>query len=194
MNRSVKYLFLFFVLISAASFAQKKQQKKIILKYWEDMSKAEKDEMLKDSTLNKDVVALYNKIYKWGIDDKADVSLMKALTWDKENNLPLRFFLFNALIVSGDTSLNKLLIEYSAKMIFNQTEFALKYFHKQRLKKNDFYKKYVPFLAADLDEKNEYGTFKDYINFFIIPEKDKTIQQTVNLLFKEMEATGAGKK
>jgi len=194
MSGSTKYLFVFFVLITASLFAQKGQQKKIILEYWEDMSKAEKDEMLKDSALNLNALALFNKTYVWGIDNKADVSLMKALTWDKENNLPLRFFLFNNLISSGDTSLNKLLTEFSAKMLFNQTEFALKYFHKQRLKKNNFYKKYVPFLAADLDEKNEYGTFKDYIIFFIIPEKDKTILQTVDLLLKEMEMLGAGKK
>ena len=194
MNRLSKYLFLFLVLISVSVFSQKKQEKKKPLKYWEDMTQAEKNEMLKDSTLNADAIALYDKKYVFGNNEKQDVALMKVLTWDKENNLPLRFYLFNNLISSGDTSLNTLLVEYSAKMLFNQTEFAIKYFHKQRLKKNNFYKKYVPFLAADLDEKNEYGTFKDFITFFIIPEKDKTIQQTVDLLFKEMEAMGAGKK
>ena len=194
MKHPAKYLFLFFLLASVSLLAQKKQEKKKPLKYWEDMTQAEKDVMLKDSTLNKDVVALYNKTYFFGKEEKQDVALMKVLTWDKENNLPLRFYLFNNLISSGDTSLNRLLVEYSTKMIFNQTEFTIKYFHKQKLKKNDFYKKYVPFLAADLDEKNEYGTFKDFINFFILPEKDKTIKQTVDLLFKELEAMGAGKK
>ncbi|MEW6469227.1 MAG: hypothetical protein AB1458_09895 [Bacteroidota bacterium] len=184
---------LLFLCCTAAYAQQKKPQKKIVLKYWEDMSQKERDAMLADSTLSKDVLALYNNAFVF-TDSKATTALFKALTWDKENNLPLRFYLFNKLIASGDTSLNKYLTEYSAKMLLNQTDFAVKYFNRERLKKNSFYKKYIPFLAADLDEKNEYGTFRDYLNYFFYIEKNDSIKQTVAILLKELEAAGAGKK
>jgi hypothetical protein len=188
------------ILLSGAIAAQQKTptkkkdvpKKKAPSKYWQELSEKERASVLADSAVPKNMMDLYNS--KFGFyDAKENLSLMKTLTSEGGALVALRIYLFDKLISSGDTAIAKLLEEYASKMMYNQPDILLRYFALERIKKNNVYKKYVPYFAADLDEKVEYANFKSFLDLYFMNTSAANRQQ-LNLLFKECEKAGAGSK
>src|ERR1051326_5729339 len=145
------------VVISFAGLAQQKPvqkktspKKNAPLKYWEEFSEKEKASVLNDSSVSKNMMDLYNGKYYFG-GGNGDEVLYKELTSTSGSLVALRVFLFSKLISAGDTSQKKYLQEYAVKMMYNQPDVLMRYFAKERAKKNELYKRYIPYFAGDLD-------------------------------------------
>lgn len=184
-----KGLILFIALVlSLTGFSQKRKK----FKYWEDMSEKEKKAILSDTLTSKNIIELYNGVYKFG-DEESSHQLFKQLTSNSEHNAALRFYIYNKLITSGDTSLTKYFRSYTVKMFYNQTDVVVNYLTSTRVNKNNVYLKYVPPLATDLDERIEFQNFTYYLTYYFDQSSADT-KSTLRLLFKELSAAGAGKK
>lgn len=193
MKKTVLFLL---TLISVCAFAQTQNKpvvkKKAPFKYWQEMTEKEKTSTLNDSMPRKDLLDLYNGKFAF-YDNKANDALFKSLTSEGGGLVALRVFLFGKLVEMNDTSLTKLLIEYSVKMAYNQPDILYRSFAKEHARKNDIYKKYIPFFAADLDERVEYANFKDFMNLYFM-NGSAEIKNMLTLTWKECEKAGAGSK
>lgn len=185
---------IFFCLVLCTSFAQQKSQpkKKPSVKYWEELSEKERASILADSALSKNISDLYNGKFYF-TDSKENIALLNELVSLRGALLPLRIYLFSKLIAANDTALRGLLNEYSVKMAYNQPDMLMRYFSKEHQKKNDVYKKFIPFFAADLDEKVEFGNFKDFMDLYFF-SANADIKQMLMLICKACEKAGAGSK
>ena len=186
------------ILIASSLFASA-QKRKAPLKYWEELTEKEKTSMLNDSAPAANLTALYNNKYYFG-DAKADEILFKNLTSTNNVIVPLRVYLLNKLISASDTSIKILLQEYSVKMAFNQPDVLFRSFCKEHLKKKNgstsspqVYKTYIPYFAADLDEKIEYQNWKDFLDLYFMGANAET-KQMLALIYKDCEKAGAGSK
>lgn len=184
-----KILTLVFIATSLFAAAQKR---KAPIKYWEELTEKEKTSMVNDSAPAANVSALYNGKYYFS-GSKEDEALLKNLTSMNNVLVPLRVYLMTRILAAPDTSVKKLLEEYSVKMAFNQPDVLLRSFCKERIKKKDVYKNYVPFFAGDLNEKIEYQNWKDFMDLYFMGANAET-KQMLALIYKECEKAGAGSK
>jgi hypothetical protein len=185
-----KLVFLFLIL-SLSSFAQSK--KKSALKYWDDMTEKDRQTAIADTALSPIVKIFHTGQFSFVSANQAEViKLFKALSSESEHGLAVRLYNFNKLIMAADTLLTGLLNEHGTKIIYNQTDLTIKYLNRERNKKNMLYKKYIPYLAADLNERIEFQNFKFFLDSYY-NLADQNTKQFLQILYKELEAAGAGK-
>lgn len=97
------------------------------LKYWDDLSGAQKHAILND--LSSDISLLYKKKIKVG-DNKKTTDLLDTLSSFNQKNAPLYFFLFNEICLKSDGAFGELLGRYYLKIILNDPEYVFNYLSK----------------------------------------------------------------
>jgi hypothetical protein len=187
-----RILLLIILFFPFAVVAQQKPQpkKKPPVKYWEEFTEKEKQSVIADSISSKEITDLYNGKFSFS-DPGSNVALFNSLVSPSGSIVALRIYLFTKLIIAGDTSIGKLLQEYSVRMAYNQPDMLLRFFTFEHAKKNDVYKKYIPWFASDLDEAVEFQNFKDFLDLYFI-RGNAAIKQMLLFIYKESEKAGAG--
>ena len=186
-----KLCLILFLLSPVFLLAQKNPpKKKPPVKYWEEFTQAEKNAVIKDSIVSKYVSDLYNDKFSFA-DPKTSAELFNVLISPGGAIVALRLYLMNELVASNDTSITKMLNEYTVKMAYNQPDMLFRYFTFEHLKKKDVYKNYIPFFAADLDERVEYANFKQFLDLYFF-NANAMIKQMLSLVYKGSEKAGAG--
>lgn len=130
------------ILFSISSYGQ--------MKYWEDLSCAQKSEILE----NCKSVAM-KRFYEGKFvptDDDKTWELLSELVSSSDSILPLSFYLFNKICIKSDGALSEMVGEFCAKLLAKHSLYILTYFSKERILKvnKPLWKKYALFVGSEL--------------------------------------------
>ncbi len=114
--------------------------------YWEQLTKKQQKAMLDSPDLNKDILQFYYQKIE-ASDNERTFLLLDTLTSKEinENELSLKFHLFNRICKSSDGALSEMIGMYCRNMILNHAEYVLHYLEQN----NEFHLMYSNFLGYE---------------------------------------------
>lgn len=163
-------------------------------KYWELMSKNEKEHFLNNANVNKLALDYYNGYFNVTDDDKTFI-LLDTLT-HKSNYLPLYYFLFNQICSNSDGALSETMGKYCIDIILNEPDYVINHFTYERknFQRNQYlYQLYAKYIAYEMYfySKNlstldyDLSEFKGLLSIEF-SDTNPDNNETLKLFFKEI--------
>lgn len=163
-------------------------------KYWELMSKNEKEHFLNNANVNKLALDYYNGYFNVTDDDKTFI-LLDILT-HKSNYSPLYYFLFNQICSNSDGALSETMGKYCIDIILNEPDYVINHFTYERKnfqRKQYLYQLYAKYIAYEMYfySKNlstldyDLSEFKGLLSIEF-SDTNPDNNETLKLFFKEI--------
>lgn len=100
-----------------------------VIRYWEDYTETEKQQVFYSSTVPDIVRCVYQNSFYPSDDDKTEKVLEILSEKQNDDNLrALYFYLFNSTFIHSDGALSEMVSAYCFKMVLNNPDYALSYF------------------------------------------------------------------
>ena len=183
-------IFILFIVLNCLSCQGITRQVEQKYPYWENLSKSQKDIILKTNNINKSVIKLYNGNLILQDDDESK-QLLDTITSLKGEKAALYFYLFNRICTSSDGVISEVLGGYCQKVLLDDPSFAFTYLSNNEI----LFKKYAEYLGYELYFKEE-GTsnieynFKDFkIKLSEKLKDENNLNEALILFYYEIEKT-----
>ncbi|MDP4183616.1 MAG: hypothetical protein Q8862_00455 [Bacteroidota bacterium] len=189
MGKSVLLIILFNILFFN-SYSQSR--------YWEDMSKIEKNRVLYNKLINKYILKIYQGKYDIAKDEHEDrvIFLLKTLTENKNDSLKaFYFFVFNQVCINSDGYFSEMLGDYCMIIVLNNSKYMFDFFTKN-IEHKDFklLNLYSNFIGSELyfakkgisESKYDYTSFKNRLNKSSLNFSNKE-KRTLELFWKKVD-------
>jgi hypothetical protein len=168
--------------------------------YWEDMSTAQKNEILHQNNLNPNVLAFYNNQFE-ATDDDLTFNLIDTLVKGNNQFKPLYFWLFNKVLRQSDAALSEALGLYCYRLVKNDSVYVINYFTRERKSGNPADTSMLSLFASNIGEEfgfatdgtseitEPYAAFKNWLKSLKEYKTSPDFKTSTDQFLKELEAS-----